>query len=110
MEQETREWRGPCYWVVYVGVEWIPKAHHVLSGRGCTESIAHTISSTPYSVGYHHIPDSPDMPSYRCRQPESRVEWTLPREAEEQCSWPREAVEISVINTQLGMIAWDSDY
>lgn len=50
------------------------------------------------------------MPCYKCRQPESRVEWTLPREAEEQCSWPREAVEISVINTQLGMIAWDSDY
>ena len=40
------------------------------------------------------------MPCYKCRQPESRVEWTL----------PREAVEISVINTQLGMIAWDSDY
>ena len=27
-----------------------------------------------------------------------------------QCSWPREAVEISGINTKLGRIAWDYDY
>lgn len=63
MEQETREWRGTCYWVVlYAGVEWIHKSILRTTYYYCTvwtrlcivHSVGHSVCSQPHARQPRH--------------------------------------------------------